>query len=169
MYAFQKIIWLIMLHFLLIQAWNMKKHSKTIQHRNKLWISLWCHHTVKLPHNVQLFCCAKPKCSNCLRFKLLHFFSLTSLGGIYYPYFVYYGFGGRFFFSGALRRRRYITRLWWLIGSVWSYPLAVCNRIRLFCSAKPKGSICLLVKWADTAFWRCTAVLKVWSRPETCY
>ena len=25
------------------------------------------------------------------------------------------------------------------------------------CSAKPKGSICLLVKWADAAFWLCTA------------
>ena len=30
--------------------------------------------------------------------------------------------------------------------------------IRLHCSAKPKGSICLLVKWADTAFCLCTAV-----------
>ena len=28
----------------------------------------------------------------------------------------------------------------------------------LCCRAKPKGSICLLYKWADTAFWLCRAV-----------
>ena len=28
----------------------------------------------------------------------------------------------------------------------------------LYCSAKSKSSICLFVKWADTAFWLCTAV-----------
>ena len=32
------------------------------------------------------------------------------------------------------------------------------NSLHLYCSAKPKGSICSLYKWADTAFWLCTAV-----------
>ena len=41
----------------------------------------------------------------------------------------------------------------WQIGSFSSEAT-----IRLCRSARPKGSICLFVKWTDTAFWLCTAV-----------
>ena len=39
-----------------------------------------------------------------------------------------------------------------------------CNH--LLCSAKPKCSICSLVKWADTVFWLCTAVLTSINHPK---
>ena len=42
------------------------------------------------------------------------------------------------------------SKKWWLI--FW----LVHSQ---FCRAKPKGSICLLYKWADTAFWLCRAEL----------
>ena len=44
-------------------------------------------------------------------------------------------------FIGLLIGVSFFCRMWWQ-----------CAR-----SAKPKGSICSLVKWADTAFWLCTA------------
>ena len=42
---------------------------------------------------------------------------------------------------------------------VWSpsHSSQICWWREKYCPAKPKGSICLLVKWADTAFWLCKA------------
>ena len=36
------------------------------------------------------------------------------------------------------------------------YQLRYECQLHQYCSAKPKGGIFLLVKWADTAFWHCT-------------
>ena len=41
------------------------------------------------------------------------------------------------------------------VASNRPHPVFVCN-VCVTGAAKPQGSICLLVKWADTAFWLCT-------------
>ena len=58
---------------------------------------------------------------------------------------------------------------WKWAGVLFDGYLTVIQRAALLCSAKPKCSICSLVKWADTVFWLCTAVLGISSANSLSY